>query len=131
VAKVIRSEESVEVYVSADNQRLNGLITRAQRRDTDAVDAIKDFYLEHISYYAMLASIDLERARPREDREGPDSQSADPDQERELQRACDTVCGIADDVFETLVTRAVDTVPAREEAASADRDDAVASLEAE
>jgi hypothetical protein len=50
VAKVVRGTDSVEIYVSAENEKLSSLIAKAQRRNVEAVDAIKDFYLEHISF---------------------------------------------------------------------------------
>jgi hypothetical protein len=107
VAKVIRSEDSIEVYVSADNAKLNGLIARAQRQDATTVDAIKDFYLEHISFYAMLAALDSDRvgARNGSDQHVADPQVIEQEQERELHRACDTVCGIVEDVFEIIAQR--------------------------
>jgi hypothetical protein len=112
VAKVIRTEDSVDIYVSADNRRLNGLITRAQRRDTATVDVVKDFYLEHIAFYAMLSELDQDRARSEEAASEP--QLLEQEQERELKRACETVCGIAEDLFEVLAGRADDQTMAAE-----------------
>jgi hypothetical protein len=100
VAKVTREEDSIDVYVSVDNERLNQLISRAQRRDTAAVDVIKNFYLEHISYHALLADLD----RTAESIEGKDPVSSEADIERELKHACDTICGIMDSLFEVLIT---------------------------
>ncbi len=107
VAKVVRTDESVDVFVSAENRKLNHLISRAQRRDTNAVDSIKDFYLEHISFYALLSDFDQERLQ----NEGSvDGQPLDPEElglehERELSRACETICGIMEDMFDVLVMR--------------------------
>lgn len=55
VAKVTREEDSVDIYVSSDNHKLSQLIARAQRRDLAAVDVVKDFYLEHVSFFALLS----------------------------------------------------------------------------
>lgn len=109
VAKVVRSEDSIEVFVSADNVKLNSLIARAQRRDTATVDTIKDFYLEHISFHAMLAALDIDRSRGGDaGEEQVDAQAIEREQERELQRACQTVCGIAEDMFEVVAMHAVE-----------------------
>lgn len=106
VAKVVQSPESIEVFVSADNHRLAGLITRAQRRDTAAVETVRNFYLEHIAYYSVLASFDIDRTRTRENGgQQPDPQVLEVEQERELQRACETICGIVEDVFEVIITQ--------------------------
>jgi hypothetical protein len=98
VAKVVTDENSVDIFVSADNARLNQVIARAQRRDTKAVDAIKDFYLEHIAYYALVAQDDHEKkaAKPGED-------DGDNGMQMELTHACDTICGIMEGLFEFLV----------------------------
>lgn len=100
VAKVTREEESVDIYVSSDNDKLSQLIARAQRRDISAVDVIKNFYLEHISFFALLQDIDRtnQNRTPQlndEDERGP---------EISLNHACETVCGIIDGLFDVLVT---------------------------
>jgi hypothetical protein len=98
VAKVVRSEDSVEIFVSADNVRLNHVIARAQRRETKAVDAIKDFYLEHIAYFAVIAQDDHERKTAKASEDG-----ADNGMPMELTHACDTICGIMESLFDLLV----------------------------
>lgn len=105
VAKVVRSEDSIEVYVSVENAKLNTLIQRAQRRDATAVESVKDFYLEHLSFHAMLAALDAEK-RGGEVLHGQlDASTLDAEQDREYQRACDTICGIAEEMFDVVVTR--------------------------
>jgi len=102
VAAVNEEEDSVDIFVSADNARLNTLIARAQRRDTSAVDSLKDFYLEHISYYAFVADADR-----RGNGEGQDDEAnGEAAHQRELRHACDTICGIMDNLFDLLVERA-------------------------
>ena len=98
VAKVTREEDSIDVYVSADNDKLNQLISRAQRRDSNAVDSVKAFYLEHISYFALVS--DLDRQTSSGEGEAENGNGENP----ELKHACDTICGIVDDLFELLVT---------------------------
>jgi hypothetical protein len=98
VAKVVTSDDSVEIFVSADNARLNQVLVRAQRRDTKAVDAIKDFYLEHIAYYALVAQDDHERKPAKTTEDGGDNGA-----QMELTHACDTICGIMEGLFEFLV----------------------------
>ena len=115
VAKVERDDDSIDIFVSSDNRKLNSLIAKAQRRDTSAVDSIKDFYLEHISFYALLAYIDLERLHSQQPVEGSvlDSEGLEREHERSLKRACETVCGIIEGMFEILITKAasVDEAP--------------------
>jgi len=103
---VIRTEDSVDIFVSADNRKLGGLIVRAQRRDAATVDAIKDFYLEHISFYAMLAELDSERVGQSRNREEHlPEQAMEQEYERELARACETLCGVVEDLFELVAGR--------------------------
>lgn len=107
VANVQTDDDSVDIYVSSDNRKLNSLIARAQRRDTGAVDALKDFYLEHISFYALLTHIDLQRLQSEESANGalPDAEELEREHERGLKRVCETVCGIMDGLFELLATK--------------------------
>lgn len=114
VAKVIRSTDSVEIYVSAANEKLASLMARAQRRNVAAVDALRDFYLEHVAFHAFLESVDQDE---RPGREGGDEEVAPRSESNpELGRVCETVCGIADSLFELLVTGAADLIDADEEA---------------
>ena len=101
VAAVNTQEDSVDIFVSVANKRLDKLISRAQRRDLSAVETLKDFYLEHISYYAFIAS----------NRHGngvsqDDETADDPIHQDELKRACETICGIMESLFEMLIRRA-------------------------
>ncbi len=107
VARVVRSEGSIEIYVSADNRRLNRLIARAQRRSVETVDALKDFYLEHLSFHALLADIDRERTGsfPGYLLGSPDIVQLERERDLELQRACETVCGIIEESFEFFAAR--------------------------
>jgi hypothetical protein len=110
VAKVIRTEESVDIFVSADNRKLSNLIVRAQRRDASTVDALKDFYLEHISFYALLADLDAERQAQARTADGhlPEPQVIEQELDRELARACETLCGVAEDLFEVIAGRSIE-----------------------
>lgn len=108
VAKVERTADAIDVYVSAEHRRLNALIARAQRRETSTVDSIKDFYLEHIAFYAVLAELEQQRAQAAVEPESSDPQEAEQEQERELQRACEMLCGVMEDMFDVLATRAGD-----------------------
>ena len=105
VAKVVPSNDSVEIFVSANNDKLASLVARAQRRNVDAVDAIKDFYLEHVSFHAFLESA----TQAENNTEADDDDGARGGlQKSELARMCETVCGIADALFDLLVTGASD-----------------------
>jgi hypothetical protein len=107
VAKVVRDAESVEIFVSAANEKLGSLITRAQRRGVSAVDAIKDFYLEHIAFHAFLESTAQEATTATQESDDENG-GAKPERNSELARACETICGIAEATFDVLVTGAVD-----------------------
>lgn len=98
VAKVTREEDSIDIYVSADNDRLSQLIARAQRRDIAAVDVVKNFYLEHVSFFALLQDIGR-TTQPRPQQTDDD----DPQPDTALNHACETVCGIIDGLFDVLV----------------------------
>ncbi len=105
VADVSQTDESVEIYVSAENKKLNKLITRAQRRDLKAVDIIKNFYMEHISFYGYMAianNWDIERQVT--------PGAVEELRQYELDRACETICGIMEQLFELLVTEASSVV---------------------
>lgn len=100
VASVIREEDSIEIYVSADNERLGQLIARGQRRDVTAVDSIKEFYFEHIAFFALLDDL----GRTSEEKTSISDEIVEQATGRALNHACETVCGIIDDLFEILVT---------------------------
>jgi hypothetical protein len=100
VALVTREEDSVDVWVSADNERLSQLIARAQRRSIEAVDVLKNFYLEHVSFFALLQDID----RTSRDGVAPSPDEEDGIGDMPLKHACETVCGIIEGLFEVLVT---------------------------
>lgn len=102
VAKVTSEEDSVDIYVSADNERLSQLIARAQRRDIAAVDVVKNFYLEHVSFFALLQDID--RKNQAKTQQSNDDDDNDNGSDAALHHACETVCGIVDGLFDVLVT---------------------------
>lgn len=106
VATVNREDSSVDIFVSASNEKLGALIARAQRRDIQAVDNIKNFYLEHICFYALLH--DLERTREVPAQENGESHQTNPMADKtvtdaSLRLACETLCGIIEGLFEVLV----------------------------
>jgi len=107
VAKVIENDDEIIIFVSADNIKLNSLIQKAQRRGTSQVDAIKNFYLEHLSFYAYLAY--LNRQQVDNILEGIAEQNteeeslADKMERMELVAACETVIGVITQMFEVLL----------------------------
>lgn len=106
VAQVVREDEGIDIYVSASNERLSQLIARAQRRDIHSVDQVKNFYLEHVSFFALLQ--DLERtSRTTSSENGGTATGSESDGkaviEANLNHACETVCGIIEGIFEVLV----------------------------
>ncbi len=99
VAKVTREDEAIDIYVSAANDNLSKLLARAQRNSVEAVETIRNFYLEHISFYALLHDIDrLSKKIPVESVEDQDAIT-----EIAFRHACETVCGIVEGVFDVLV----------------------------
>lgn len=104
VVDVVIGSDAIDVYLNADNKRLNGVLARAQRRDAVAVERIKDFYLEHLSFHAITAAFDAEKSLGAlsDDQENIGEDRLD----AEYSRACDTVCGIIEAVFEVIVTGA-------------------------
>ena len=107
VARVIRDGNSVEIFVSADNKRLNRLIARGQRRNVDTVQILKDFYLEHISFHALLIDLGREQALSAEGSFGAGgSEKLESEHEYELERACETLCGVMEESFEFFAERA-------------------------
>lgn len=107
VAKVVRDDESTNVFISADNQNLNRLIERAQRRRSGTVNEIKNFYMEHVAYHAVVAHLDLEENGDI-DAEGEgkvDVSLLEKEQEQEMKRLSKTVCGIMEDMFDVIAQR--------------------------
>ena len=109
VAAVIADNESVNVYVSAENRRLDQLIQRAQRRSTNVVDAIKEFYLEHLSFFAVIASLDAEQEQADNDEKGDEpGEIVQANMEIQYKSACDTICGIIESLFQYFIQGVID-----------------------
>ena len=107
VARVIRDGNSVEIFVSADNKRLNRLIARGQRRNVDTVQILKDFYLEHISFHALLIDLGRDQALSVEGSLGDGGwEKLESEHQYELERACETLCGVMEESFEFFAERA-------------------------
>jgi len=111
VAKVDRGDDSIDVYVSAENKKLTKVIARAQRRGMAQVTAFKQFYLEHICFHALLADL-AETDAPVTEEVAADAEGGDADdggvvaEQRELMRACETICGIMESMFDLIATGA-------------------------
>ena len=101
VAIVMESDESIDIFVSSENKRLNKLIVKAQRRDEDAVESIRNFYLEHISFHAFLANA---AASAMSHQEEMNEASIEDFVKKEISRTCETVCGIIEELFDFLIT---------------------------
>jgi len=102
VAFVNEEEDSIDIFVSADNEKLSGLIARAQRLGEKEVESIKNVYLEHISFFALLENI--KGSSETGDGDDGDGESG---AERSLYNACETICGIIDSLFDVTTTSAV------------------------
>jgi len=108
VAAVAETSESIDVFVSQENHHLNRLIARAQRRGQEAVETIKSFYLEHIAFHAVLAKLAETRAMHAAHQGGseiPDPLQAERQRDQEMQRICETICGIIEQVFDHLIAQ--------------------------
>lgn len=99
VAEVDSNDEAVVVSVSGANKHLDKLLARAQRQSSEAVESLKDFYLEHISFHAVIAQMDSEKAEGA----GEDPSVVEENLAREYQHACETVCGVISSMFDVLV----------------------------
>jgi hypothetical protein len=105
VAQVNREIEGVDIYVSGSNEKLAALIARAQRRGMQSVDNIKNFYLEHICFYALLQDTERQiKTDTQNNGETPPTGESDLKMvsEASLRHACETVCGIIEGIFEVL-----------------------------
>lgn len=100
VAGVESDDESTNVFINVSNDRLAALIARAQRKDDSAVEAIRSFYLEHISFYAVLDHV-TKRPAPAQDENG-DGGETNVRKDATLVNACETVCGIMEAMFDVL-----------------------------
>lgn len=109
VAGVESDNDEIIIWVSEENKNLNKLVTRAQRQNEDAVQNIKNKYLEHISFYAFL----LDKNSPENVLSNDDEQIPEDSysklKEYELRNACETVCGMINDFFEIIVLESNET----------------------
>jgi hypothetical protein len=108
VASVISDQDEVVIYVSEENKNLQKLVERAQRKNDAAVQNIKNKYLEHISFHAFV----LDKNNPdtvltKDDEEIP-SESYEKIKESELRNASETVCGMINDFFESIIIESVE-----------------------
>ncbi|MCH2354592.1 MAG: hypothetical protein MK295_09200, partial [Pseudomonadales bacterium] len=110
VADVRRSDDEITVFVNQDNKNLAKVLSRAQRRSQEAVDAIKAFYLEHIAFHAVVATIQDEKEEidntASADAEANGVTLAEKMRNRELARLSETVSGIIQQQFELIATGA-------------------------
>ena len=103
VASVISDQDEIVVYVSEENKNLQKLVVRAQRKNDEAVQNIKNKYLEHISFHAfVLDKNSPDKILSKDDEEIP-SESYEKVKESELRNASETVCGMINDFFESII----------------------------
>ena len=124
VARVMKDDESIDIFVSADNKKLSALIARAQRHSTEAVEAIKEFYLEHIAYHALISELDDEA--PEAEIVAGENENGQPFVEIELKHANDMLCGVIDSLFNMFVAGAVESDDDDVSANNVDESDSVA-----
>jgi hypothetical protein len=100
VAAVNSDAESTNIFVNVSNDRFATFIARAQRRSESAVDAIRNFYLEHIAFYAVLDHLSKNQSRSSDDMIEADGVSLKKD--ASLTHASETVFGIMEALFEVI-----------------------------
>ncbi|MBA2871030.1 hypothetical protein HNQ85_001300 [Anoxybacillus calidus] len=107
VAKVEQQEDSIDVYVSGGNKHLNMLISRARRKDEQLVSVIRDMYLEHICFHALL----IQAKEVPKDIFSITDEEHEPDKlfEEELARVCETICGMINQIYELLLVEVAAT----------------------
>ena len=106
---MVQTDDDTTIFVSSENRRLNALIAKAQRRNVDAVDNVRDFYLEHIAFHALLTELNNQASTVEDssdEESGVNELGTEKAQQKELQRACETVCGIMDQMFDLITTQA-------------------------
>ena len=109
VGEVANSQDGVFISISEENKNLTKLVAKAQRQNDQAVQNIKNKYLEHISFYAfMLDQNNPEKFLSEEDIEFSDSVYKKI-KEAELKNASETVCGMINDFFELIITESVES----------------------
>lgn len=112
VAEVVESQDRIDVYISEENERLDNLLVRAQRRRGNLVDLIKEFYLEHISFYALVYELDSSTVMANGD-DLNEELDIDPEIEelekrRAYRHACETVTGIVESLFDLFAAQATE-----------------------
>ncbi|ARV11725.1 hypothetical protein BTO09_04920 [Gilvibacter sp. SZ-19] len=108
VASVISDKDEVVIYVSEENKNLQKLVERAQRKNDAAVQNIKNKYLEHISFHAFVLDKNNPEKLLSEDDEEIPSDSYEIIKESELRNASETVCGMINDFFESIIIESVE-----------------------
>lgn len=112
VAMVSIDHTSIDIWVSSANKNLEKLVARARRRSNEAVESIKNYYLEHISFYAYMSH---QAKQNKEIINGPDGETISDEvlkqiTEADLKYACETVCGMLTDLFDYVVIAASEEV---------------------
>lgn len=103
VAAVSDDQDGVFISVSAENKNLTKLVSRAQRHSEGAVANIKNKYLEHVAFHAFI----LNKAKSPQSTDDEQTQISEEIieqlRDRELRHASETICGILNDFFESIV----------------------------
>ena len=103
VAGVESDQDEVIIWVSEENKNLNKLVTRAQRKNEEAVQNIKNKYLEHISFYAFILDKNSPEKILSEDDDEVPTEAYAKIYESGLRNASETVCGMINDFFEMII----------------------------
>lgn len=109
VGDVANSQDGVFISISEENKNLTKLVAKAQRQNEQAVQNIKNKYLEHISFYAFM----LDQNKPDKFLSEEENELSDTVyqkiKESELRNASETVCGMINDFFELIITESVES----------------------
>lgn len=108
VAKVFDDNESINISVSGENRNLVKLVERAQRYSENAVDNIKNRYLEHISFHSYLLHRQDFLSLIKDEKTDIDDEYIEMIKETELKNVSETVCGMIKDFFDQIITESVE-----------------------
>lgn len=101
-------ESSIDIWVSAANKHLVRLVEKARKQGDAAVESVKNRYLEHIAFYAYMSHRQKEAAEllKATEEEAISDAALSRIKEADLKHACETVCGMINDLFEYVVISA-------------------------
>jgi hypothetical protein len=109
VADVDISSDSVDIFINDSNKHLTKLISKAQQHGTNAVEAIKNRYREHIGFCSfMITQNKIEERLPKEEGMIISYEHVEAIKNADLENACETIVDLISDFFQIIVTENVE-----------------------